>query len=189
MQRQQGDEFEAGVRRRSSTIVDVLNDSGGDLDEFAVVRLASAAITYDDNAAEFKYQPAANVDAPGAATDQDVVGVLLDPLTEGAIGRATILGLTPVKIYVGTLESAWKWADVSSGVTDHLVMKQYGGCARVIWKQSGTGGEKWALVCLQERNNWREDAKLLPDYNASVVQFLYHDDAGIIGWFDAEECS
>ncbi len=186
MQRQQGEEFETGGRRRSSTIVDVLNDSGGDLDEFAVVRLASAAITYDENAAEFKYQPAANVDAPGAATDQDVIGVLLDPLVDGAIGRATILGLTPVLVEVPSGGTAWKWAGATSGETGKLTMQPHPGAARVIDKQSGTG-EKWALVCLMgsgagDGSFWAEITQRGPKPNYTYGFNAVYDLAGT--WTD-----
>ncbi len=43
-------------------------------------------------------------------------------------------------------------------------------------------------LCNVQRSNWQDDLKLLPSYNASVVQFLYHDASGVLDWFDTEEC-
>ncbi len=43
-------------------------------------------------------------------------------------------------------------------------------------------------ICNVQRSNWQDDLKLLPSYNASVVQFLYHDASGVLDWFDTEEC-
>ncbi len=43
-------------------------------------------------------------------------------------------------------------------------------------------------LCNVQRSNWQDDLKLLPSYDAGAVQFLYHDDSGVLDWFDAEEC-
>jgi hypothetical protein len=134
----------------TSTVCKVLNDSSGDLPVFAVTVIAGPVFNYDDNPAEFQFNTAAKVAAPGLPTEKAVVAILRDALKDQAIGRATIAGITPVKINVvdAGVDGAWQYADVADGNTDHMVMA-HEGPARVLWKQSGTG-EKWALVCLLE---------------------------------------
>jgi hypothetical protein len=133
--------------QNNSTIVKVKNVTGDGLSQFSVLSLSGPVFDADDNLDEFKQNAVAEANAPSVVAAKEVVAVLAEALPEDGIGRATILGLTPVKIQVGALETGWKWADVESGNTTRMVMKEDCGVARVIWKQSGTG-EKWAYVCL-----------------------------------------
>lgn len=132
---------------KNSTIVKIQNKASEDLPQFSVVTLGNPVFNADDNLDEFKQNWCIKANAPSSPATKPVVAVTLDPLKEDAIGRATVLGVTPVQILVGSGETSWEWADVSAGETGHLVMAHYGGPARILWKQSGEG-TKWALVLL-----------------------------------------
>ncbi len=88
-----------------------------------------------------------DVIAPGDPTLKKPAAILIEPLVSNAIGYATCPPLSVVQIIVSGGETAYEWADVSNGVTANMVMKQYNGAARIVWKESGTG-TKWAVVML-----------------------------------------
>ncbi len=69
------------------------------------------------------------------------------------------------------------WGTVSGSWFLH---KGYAG-----FKIVGAGGYG---LCNVQRSNWQDDLKLLPNYNASVQQFLDHDSSGVLGWFDVGTC-
>jgi len=141
-------DYGVGDDPTSPVYIRVQNDSGGTRARFSVMRIASPLINYDENSVEFKSNPSAHVDLPGATTDLDVIAILNEPLEDQKFGRAIIAGIAPVQINVaGGTEAGWKWADVVSGNADHMTMAEKCGPARVLWKQSGTG-VKWALVYL-----------------------------------------
>lgn len=132
---------------RNSTIIKVLNDTGVDLDQYSVCVVGDVVFSHDDNPDEFLQNWCLKVNTPGDPADKEVVAILLDPLANGAIGRATVAGVTPVRITVSGGQEAYKWAKVTNGETGYLAMDANEGLARVLWKESGTGNV-WALVKL-----------------------------------------
>lgn len=82
---------------------------------------------------------AAPSDVPGAK-----FVVTLEPIKAGKIGRAAIDGVVQVKLDVESESDAFA---STSGSTSMLSTGQSGEAA-ILWKESGTGSNKWGLVRL-----------------------------------------
>lgn len=135
----------------SSVIIDVKNTTGNDLNQFEVVVLSSALFTFTQNRSEFLQRPAMKVIIPTTPSANPVAAVLLDPLADNAIGRATIMGLTPVQVVFDTGQSAYRWAELVNGVTANMAAKQYHGPARIVDREplpSTLPASVWAYVIL-----------------------------------------
>ena len=129
----------------NSTIVRVRNISGADLERFAAVKIGDPIIESGENEKEFQAFIGFDCTKPTGSTG--TLAVLVDPLADGKIGRAVILGAVQVKIYVAnSTEAGYEFAVMRSGETS-LGMATSG--YRVLWKEAGYGGSpKWAVVVI-----------------------------------------
>ncbi len=73
-----------------------------------------------------------------------ILGILMEPIQAGKVGRVRIGGLSPVRVYVS--DEDHRYADVEAGVSACLVSAA-SGPFRIAHKESGTG-LKWAIVQL-----------------------------------------
>lgn len=119
----------------------VRNDTGGDLDRFAVVVPGAPAVAHADDATEFFRRPNLAGDAPEGG--EAVFAVLLEPAADGDFAPAQVSGVCPVQINV--TDEAHAYASPVAGDTEMLGSDTAG--APVLWKESGTG-TKWAYVLL-----------------------------------------
>lgn len=119
----------------------VRNDTGGDLDRFAVVALGAPAVAHADDETEFFRRPNLAADAPEGG--EAVFGVLLEPAADGAFAPAQVSGVCPVRVNVTS--EAHTHASPVAGDTEMLGSDTAG--VPVLWKESGTG-TKWAYVLL-----------------------------------------
>lgn len=117
------------------------NDTGGDLDRFAVVALGAPAVAHADDETEFFRRPNLAADAPEGG--EAVFGVLLEPAADGAFAPAQVSGVCPVRVNV--TDEAHTHASPVAGDTEMLGSGAAG--VPVLWKESGTG-TKWAYVLL-----------------------------------------
>ena len=133
---------------RQTDIVLVRNNCGYDRDRFDVLAFGLPAIGPEENPAEFQNRVVLDGDIPGHASTITRFVVLLEPIANGAIGRAVISGVVQTKIWV--YEACHEWADVHPAPEGdeayHLASAQYG-AAQIVWKESGLG-LKWAIVRL-----------------------------------------
>lgn len=128
---------------RQADIVRILNESGEDLDRFAILELTAPLISPADNLDEFQRRPAFRGGIPTADTGGRFA-ILMDAIPTGRIGRAWVSGACPVQIDV--TDADHRYAEPASGQSDHLVSAETGP-AEILWAAPGTG-EKWALVRL-----------------------------------------
>ena len=135
---------------RQTGIVQVMNASGEDLNQFGVLGIDDAIITPDENEESFR----SGVALKGVTPTEDHAGkflILLQPLSagpddnplNGEIGRAFIMGAFPAKLNVTT--EGDEFADVDPGDNTQLITAG-AGAARILWKQSGTGEGKLGYV-------------------------------------------
>ena len=127
-----------------SGIVPVKNASGSDLGRFSVLGLDGPVYTPSDNEDEFVNHVALSGSTPDEADHLGGFCVLMEPLADGAIGRACILGVCPVKVDV--VDADHPYADIKDGDSGQLE-SGWSGAARILWKEAGTGS-KWAYVGL-----------------------------------------
>lgn len=121
----------------NSGIIDVLNDTGEDQDQFAVLGLGEPIISVDDNETEFLDAVAFR---GGMPTEGEPFVVCVEPIAAGVIGKAVISGVVQVKV-TGTL------ADNAEAVTDTTAALECSGTgsAQILWAEAGSG-ERWAVV-------------------------------------------
>jgi hypothetical protein len=140
--RGRGQGGDAAVDAGSATIVLVRNGSGANLDRFAVLGIDAALIPPADNPDGFAARVALAGVAPAAAHLGGRFAILVEPVADGAIGRACVGGCTVLKLNVG---SAGDWfADAEAGTTAALVSGATGP-VQILWKEAGTGSGKWAV--------------------------------------------
>jgi len=137
---------EAHPAARDSGIVLVRNDAGEDVtSRFAVLGIDGPVIAPADNADEFANRVILSGKVPYVATHAGRFIILLEPLAAGAIGYGVVSGVTAAKVDVADEDHAFadveneNWSQLKSGAT---------GAAQILWKESGTGYNKWALVRL-----------------------------------------
>ena len=80
--------------------------------------------------------------------DPDHIGmfaVAVEPILDGAVGKACVQGLVRVKVKIDDLEVA-EWADITDGEVDYLTASA-NGAARILWYEGAATGTLWC-VCL-----------------------------------------
>ncbi len=127
---------------RQAGIVPIKNGSGEDRERFDVLGISAPLFTPTDNADEFKNRVAITGVKPTTAHLGNFA-ILLEPMKNGAIARACVSGVCPARIYI---EEEWhQYADVEDNQPAHLKSRPSGG-AQILWKESGSGAEKMAIV-------------------------------------------
>lgn len=90
--------------------------------------------------AQYEQSPVLRGSTPTTSTN-DLFGVAVEPIANNAIGRLAVDGLVQVKLEVRNT------ADATAGPKASTSELQSGGNgAAIIYKESGTGADKWALV-------------------------------------------
>ena len=119
------------------------NGTGADVDSFAPMGVLSIVISPTDNADEFKNDPSITLRTP---TEADAGGFVIaqEPIANGAIGRVMVAGVSPVKLYIE--RDTDLFCDINVYVSDDGMLLTGIGHARILWKESGTGTDKWGLV-------------------------------------------
>lgn len=151
MRQQRGGGAESAGRRRESGLVLLRNDSGGDLDRFAIVTLSGVAISPAENLNEFQAAPIFTATAPVAGSP---VAVLQEPIADGKYGQAMVSGVTPCLVTVN--DAGHQYCEATAGVTDALSSVALGSI-RILWSDAGSGSgsgsgsgaeNQWSVVAL-----------------------------------------
>lgn len=119
------------------------NGTGADVDRFAPMGVLSIVISPTDNADEFRNNPSITLKTPDEADAGGFV-IAQEPIANGAIGRVMVSGVSPVKLDIERDTDVY--ADINPYVSDDGMLLTGGGHARILWKESGTGTDKWGLV-------------------------------------------
>jgi hypothetical protein len=132
---------------RQGDIIKVRNQSGRDLDRFAVLGIYSPIILPSVNDREFKNQVAINVVLPTEDHSGQFV-ILLDPMRAGRMGRAWVSGVCPARINVD--EDWHQYVDIEASNSNALKSKP-DGAAQILWREPGLG-LRWAVVRLSNHH-------------------------------------
>ena len=165
--------FDDAERTRNSAIIDVRNNTADDLPRFAVVALSGMGVEPTENENQSLANPFMEGTAPGNPNDRETIGILVDPLSAGTIGRAVIVGATWVKVSVSTGEENYQYCKVSNGVTANMVMSSALGPAKILWKESGTG-IKNAYVLIEQALNHVIGSFSTYDWTPSIADWTTH---------------
>ena len=123
-------------------LVLVQNSTGGDLAEWSVVALTGTPpVSRVDSPHEVRQMPVLDGSTPAAATD--AFAVLIEPIQNGKVGRAAVLGVVPVSVHVNDAGHGY----ATPGTTTDALESAASGPAKIIWKES-SGTTRKALVLL-----------------------------------------
>lgn len=136
-----------GVRGPAApyTSVPCKNMTATGVDRWGVLRISGVEITptgpTGPATSQFQTLPVLQGNLPTTGTN-DVFAVAVEPIPANGIGRVAVDGLVQVKLDVVNE------ADATAGPKANSVseLQTGGGNATIVWKESGTGTGKWALV-------------------------------------------
>jgi hypothetical protein len=124
------------------TLVPIKNDSGNDLDRFAVVRVTD--FLFGPGAGQtFKNRPAFKGGLPAASTHEKFA-ILQEPLKDGKIGLALLSGVTACQVDIAI--EAHSFADTIQDDAEKLRSCLWGP-VEILARQGGTGPQ-WCYVSL-----------------------------------------
>jgi len=130
---------------RQSGIVRVKNGSGADRNRFEILGIDRPIFTPSDSLDSFQNEVLLVGVTPDGEYHAGRFCVLLEPLAANAIGLAVISGVCPVRVNI--TEASDSFAEVQDN--DVTQLKTVGsGSATILWKEPGTGEDKWAVVRL-----------------------------------------
>jgi len=165
----------------NNTIIPVVNNTGGDLVQFAVVGLHTAtyAPDVDAQAAAFAQTRCMSAVTPeydnGHATR---FGIVQEPIISGATGLCAVAGFTPVMLAVA--KSWHNYAVPVDGSVDNMRSAPYGS-AIVHWASGGEGGAAdWALVGIKSA---------IPTVVLGYASTNWHKLTGDGSWVDVYPCA
>jgi hypothetical protein len=138
-----------GMRSNSTTdlspiAVWVKNNTELDRERFEVMGITGVVTTPAENEEQFAAAVSLLCELPGdPAVDGSGTWVVLDDkIPAGQIGRAFVYGVCQVKL---TIEDAdHRFAEVVED--DPQLHTAESGAAQILWKESGTGADKWAVI-------------------------------------------
>lgn len=123
----------------------VLNNSGSNLDRFAILGIGDPVTLPATNVDTFANAIRIKGETP---SDPEHVGkfiVLQETAPIGAVAIGLVSGISIVKLNVSDEDD--EFAEIDDGETDELKTGATGS-AQILWKESGTGSGKWAIVRL-----------------------------------------
>jgi hypothetical protein len=137
----------------AANMVMVRNDTAGDVPMLAVLAIDGVVIdpsggtlsgsdAASGRAKAFVRKPVVIGRTPTSAIPSTRFVVCMEPIPLGAIGRAAIGGVFPCKIAISNAQH--QFATVRNNDFTQLASAQCG-VVQIIWKEPGTGFDKWAL--------------------------------------------
>lgn len=125
-------------------IIDVKNGSGTDIPLYGIVEPSGCVFVPTDNLVSFQNRPAVVGAVPTAAC-MGRFGVALTPIAAGRVGQVLFSGLTVCQVDI-TDRNVNEVAEIVGDVSKLRTAAH--GTGRIIARESGTSGTKWALVQL-----------------------------------------
>jgi len=139
--------FEAdGVQGPSSPFTSVMcrNDTGSDVPLWGVMAITGVAITPSGptGAATSSYQGQPVIVGVAPTTGTQALCVAVEPIKDEGVGRVAVHGVVQVKLEV--INESHSFARCKASTAE--LVSEWGGPAQILWKETGTGAEKWALA-------------------------------------------
>lgn len=154
VQSQRRSSWFAPQRRDGPALVRLRNAAAVDLDAHSVVAVSVPTFGPSDDLDAFEYRLILDGSKPAQATEGSLA-ILTAPLAQDEIGLAAIAGVVVCKVDV-TDPTALYAAEIVDEV-GYLRTAPHGP-ARILWRESGSSGVKWAVVRLQGETDGEFDA-------------------------------
>lgn len=133
-----------GVPEQAKNIILCRNDSGSDVARWGVLEISGVVFdpsSGSDAEATFTSTPCVIGVTPTDGAKPFVIAV--EPIASGVIGRVAVAGVVQCKLdVVNELHIA---ARTKAGSTSQMETADVG-TSGIVWKESGTGVEKWSLL-------------------------------------------
>ncbi|MCC6907176.1 MAG: hypothetical protein IT430_04475 [Phycisphaerales bacterium] len=141
-QRQHEESREPQRLQRDNDVILVLNSTASTVNRFGVLAITDPIIAPTD---ALELERVAFTGVVPAAEHAGKFAILLETASPGAIVRAAMGGVVPVKI--GMADPNHEFADVSPGFTDRLLSGD-SGAAQILWVESSISTTRQAIVRL-----------------------------------------
>ncbi len=141
-QRQHEESREPQRLRRDNDVILVLNSTASTVNRFGVLAITDPIIAPTD---ALELERVAFTGVVPAAEHAGKFAILLETAAPGAIVRAAMGGVVPVKVGMASADD--KFADVSPGLTDRLLSGD-SGAAQILWVESSISTLRQAIVRL-----------------------------------------
>jgi hypothetical protein len=122
--------------------VRVKNASGADVARFGVLGIDQPLFSPAANVEEFKNRVVLQCSTPTIASHTGKFVIAAEPIANDQIGTAFIAGVCAANVEITAETDAY--ADVKASATE--LKTGSSGIAQILWKESGTGTGKWAIV-------------------------------------------
>lgn len=143
----QGDAFAADSVRGPGapyTALPCKNMSGTDVARWGVLAISGLEITPNgatgSGNAQFESMPVLQGTTPTTTTQS--IAIAVEPIANNAIGMVAVAGVVQTKVQV--VSTSHKFARPKASTTE--LQTDWGGPAYLLYKESSTGSDKWALV-------------------------------------------
>ena len=110
---------------------------------YGILGIDDVLIEYHDNKSEYLKRVTLKGSTPDGETHASNFVITVDPIKPGAIGRAWLSGVTPVRIFRDNFGHGY--ADILAGSTTDLLSGETGSAQVLNWSSPGLG-EQWAIV-------------------------------------------
>ncbi len=137
-------------REQPDNFVLIMNNSGEDVGAFEILGIDGVVFGPDDSLSEFQLHPILKGVTPQEKLHKKKFVIVQEPIENGKIGRACIIGMTPAKIKVdeSVANNPEEWSVCGVVDSERGFLQASGeGVASVLWIEEGAG-EKWAIVLL-----------------------------------------
>jgi hypothetical protein len=143
--RQQSQSQQLAVSQPEAVVtVRVKNTSVSDVARFGVLGIDQPLFTPTANIEEFKNRVVLQCSSPSVASHTGKFVIAAEPIASGQIGTAFITGVCVAKVEITSANDVY--ADVKASAAE--LKTGSSGLAQILWKESGTGTGKWAIVRL-----------------------------------------
>lgn len=130
---------------RSPATVQVKNTTATAFETGHIVGLGAPLFTPTDNLGEFMFRPTILGAVPTLASHEGQWGVCAEQIPAGKIGSVIVGGVAAARVNVTAGTASLNGVEVKDSDATQLSLVA-GGSARVLWRESGTSGTKWALI-------------------------------------------
>ena len=169
----------------NSNLAKVRNQTGSDLDQFSVVGLESPIIQPTDNELEFKRKITFEAIVPTDST-AGRFGVCIEPIATGAIGKAAIAGIVPVRLAVDVVPFACACPIVDEPGFLKAVPH---GPVSVLWMEA-VGSIRWSIIRFDD-SNYEEVVYItsnIPNVDGYYPAIVQRYDTVTKTWFSLFDC-
>ena len=134
---------DSGGGMRRDNIALVRNAGNAQLPAYSPVVLIGLAVKpdADTGAPLIGNTPAFDAEKPSSSNLTKPAAVLLEPLSAGKVGRAILCGVTPIRVTISAATDEFAGVDATG-----VLLTATTGAFRLLWKDTGTGANKWAVA-------------------------------------------